>query len=87
MSAGVAPSHSGALQPLSDQRLAGGLDEPLMELTFHALEVLIGKRPGSKSIDVLAQPRERTRIIAAPQRKSRTGFGSLPVLRKRGLRW
>ena len=27
VSSGVAPSRSGALQPLSDQRLAGGLDD------------------------------------------------------------
>ena len=31
------------------------------EFTFHALEDLIAKRPGSKSINVLAQPCERTR--------------------------
>ena len=39
-----------------------------MKLTFHTLEDFIGKRPGSKSIDVLAQPCERTRcslVVAA----------------------
>ena len=52
--------HVEAFQQLS-QHLALGLDESLMELTFHALEDFIAKRPGSKSIDVLAQPCERTR--------------------------
>ena len=63
--------HVEALQQLA-QHLALGLDEPLMEFTFHALEDFIAKRPGSKSIDVLAQPRERTRcslVVAGGHRR------------------
>ena len=56
----MAHIHVEALQQLS-QHLALGLDEPLMQFTFHALEHFIAKRPGSKSINVLAQPCERTR--------------------------
>ena len=52
--------HVEALQQLP-QHLALGLDESLMEFTFHALEAFIDKRAGSTSIDVLAQPCERTR--------------------------
>ena len=49
--------HVEALQQLP-QHLALGLDESLMEFTFHALEAFIDNRAGSTSIE---QPCERTR--------------------------
>ena len=47
-----------ALQQLA-QHLALGLDEPLMELAFHALEVFPDEGAGAKCIDVLAQSFKR----------------------------
>ena len=47
-----------ALQQLA-QHLAFGLDEPLMEFAFHALEVFPDKAAGAKCVDVLAQSSKR----------------------------
>ena len=46
--------HVEALQQLA-QHLAFGFDEPFMEFTFHAFEVLAREGSGSKRIDLSTQ--------------------------------
>jgi hypothetical protein len=49
-----------ALQQIP-QRLALGIDKPLVELVLRPLEVFIDKRTDSNPIEVLAEPFKRTR--------------------------
>ena len=50
--------HVEALQQLA-HHLAFGFDEPLMQFTFHALEILVRERSDSKCIDLSTQSFER----------------------------